>query len=138
MDLNTNNPEDIKQLISLLQKLLPNEEETEKNKAKKNKPRKTKRKVDEFNNPHIKTKSPKRVVDFENKFLDMPERNLHKEDIEVDKKLAKHPPTPRNRNFVPVQVFCRVCGKQEKVNPAIIPESKDRYKCNKCSSSAGG
>lgn len=136
MDLNTNNPDDIKQLISLLQKLLPVEDSQEQTKSKRSKSRK--RKVDEFNNPNIQTKSPKRIEQTKNKFLDMPERNLHKEDTEVDKKLSKHPPTPRNRHFTPVDVRCRVCGKHESVNPAIIPESKDRYKCNKCSSSAGG
>jgi hypothetical protein len=66
----------------------------------------------------------------------MPERNMHKSDTKIDKKLNKYPPTPRNRPFKAIDVVCRICGKKESVNPKIIPESADRYKCNKCSSSA--
>lgn len=136
MEPDINNPEQIKQLIQMLQQLLPQENNITEAKPKKQKAKK--RKVDEFDNPNIKTKSPKRVHSNVNKFLEMPERNLHKEDSIIDKKLSKNPPTPRNRQFIPLDVVCRVCGKREQVNPAIIPESADRYKCNKCSSTAGG
>lgn len=125
MDLNLNNPEQIKQLISVLQNLLPKDEEAE-----------------EEPNPTIKTKScsskKSKKKAPKNKFLDMPERNMHKSDTAIDKLLNKQPPTPRTREFVPVDVRCRVCGKTEAVNPAMIPDSVDRYKCNKCAGSAGG
>lgn len=122
MDLN--NPEEIKKLISLLQTLV------DQNSQKLNDEPKSK----------IKTKTARsgNNKNMNNKFLGMPEKNMHKEDSAVDKKLNVHPPTLRNRKFVPIEVVCRNCGKKEKVNPAILPESTDRYKCNKCSSSAAG
>lgn len=127
MEPNLNSPEQIKALIQMLQNLLPQEDtvkESKKGGVKQSK---------------IKTKTRRATKDsFENKFLDMPERNMHKADSKIDKKLAVQPPSPRTRSFEPVEVRCRVCGKNEKVNPRIIPESVDRYKCNKCSSSAGG
>ena len=66
----------------------------------------------------------------------MAEFNMHKEDVAFDKKVAKQPPVPRTRKYIPIKVKCRVCGKEESVNPMLI-ESADRYKCNKCSSMAG-
>jgi formylmethanofuran dehydrogenase subunit E len=124
---NLNNPEQIKALIQALQSLLPKEE------AKKTNI------TTEQSNSKIKTKtrSRKKSNNPTNKFLSMPEMNMFKADVEIDKKLSKHPPTPRNREYQPVKVKCRSCGKQEEVNPAILPDSTDRYKCNKCSSSAG-
>lgn len=126
MDLNFKDPEQIKQLISLLQNLLPSEE-TEKPEESEQFSTKIK----------TKTRSSKNKEKNNNKFLSMPERNMHKEDIEIDKKLSVNPPTPRTRKFEPIDARCRVCGKTEKVNPSIVSDS-DRYKCNKCSSSAGG
>ena len=73
-----------------------------------------------------------------NAFESMPERHMHKEDVEIDKKLAIQPPTARVRAYKPISVRCRSCGKNEKVNAAVIPESTDRYKCNKCSTMSGG
>jgi len=127
MDLNINNPEQIKQLINLLQQLLPNN----------NDPKTDEEHSEE--NTSIRTKSIRsdKRKSVKNKFLDMPEKNMHKSDSTIDKKLCINPPTPRNRKFVPIEVKCRSCGKTEKVNPAIVPESVDRYKCNKCSSSSG-
>jgi lysyl-tRNA synthetase class I len=121
MDLS--NPEEIKKLISLLQTLVDqNSKES-----------------DDEPESKIKTKTARsgNKKKMKNKFLDMPEKNMHKEDSAIDKRLNVHPPTLRNRKFIPVEVTCRSCGKKEKVNPAIVPESTDRYKCNKCSSSAG-
>jgi transposase-like protein len=65
------------------------------------------------------------------------EKNMHKEDVEIDKKLAKHPPSARSREFTPVEVTCRVCGKTEEVNPSLIYDAPNRYKCNKCSRTPG-
>lgn len=135
MDLDPQNPEQIKLLISMLQSLLPKDEAAITKTIKKTK-NKT-RKVDEFDNPNIKTKSTRMPSSRQNKFLSMPERNMHKADVEIDKKLAQQPPSPRTRTFEPVEVRCRACGKTEEVNPAIL-DSTDRYKCNKCSTMAGG
>lgn len=72
----------------------------------------------------------------ENKFLKMSEYKGHREDIEIDKKLAKLPPTERTRQAAMIDVSCRVCGKKEKVNANYV-DSPERYKCNKCSTAAG-
>ena len=113
--------DDIKALIAILQKGLSDDIEQESSKPKK----KTKSQ---------KTKTSKSIK--QNKFDDMPEARMHKEDIAIDKKLSKTPPVPRNRPYTPINIQCRVCGRQESICPSLI-ESVDRYKCNKCSSSAG-
>jgi hypothetical protein len=117
--------EDIKQLIAILQKGLSDDsdddedlEEIVESKVAKQKTR--------------KTKKPKHKNLFEN----MAESRMHKDDIEIDKKLRVQPPTQRSRNYKPLEARCRVCGKAEKVNPGLV-ESIERYKCNKCSTSAG-
>ena len=62
---------------------------------------------------------------------------MHKEDVEIDKKLFTRPPVPRARKFKFIKAICRVCGKKEDVNPMTLTDSLDRYKCNKCSGAAG-
>lgn len=137
MDLNEllKDPEQIKGLITVLQALVdsqkvestidkePTAKKTKTTKKKKQNTAKAKKSVDSDNH--------------KNRFLDMPEMNLHKEDVEIDKKLHKFPPTPRTRRFQNVKVVCRVCGKSESINPSYITMEKDRYKCNKCSGAAG-
>jgi hypothetical protein len=115
------NNDDIKQLIAILQKGLETEDNQQVEDKPKPKPRKKRA---------IKTKTNN------NKFENMPEFSMFKQDTEIDKKLNVMPPTERTRQYKPVQVKCRSCGKEEKVNPSLV-ESKERYKCNKCSSSAG-
>lgn len=119
--------DDIKQLIAILQRGLVDDsseeslsEETDSipkssggTAPKKSRPKKTK-----------------------NKFDTMTEAKMHKDDVEIDRKLRKLPPTQRSRNYKPLKVRCRVCNKEELTNPALV-ESHERYKCNKCSTSAG-
>lgn len=125
--------EDIKQLIAILQRgLEPEQDVIQKNeKSKKTTPKKS----------AIKTKSVKSNAknsgEETNKFLTMGVKDLHKDDSEIDKALRKFPPTPRTRQFKPVSVVCRSCGKKESVSPTLLYDSADRYKCNKCSGSAG-
>ena len=133
MDLESlkNNPEQIELLINVLQSLLPNQHNNPEVKAKSSKTKKT-------NKNNIKDKTRRMSNnDSENKFLTMGVKDLHKEDIAIDKALIKFPPTPRSRNFKPISVVCRSCGKKESVSPNLLHDSIDRYKCNKCSSSAG-
>lgn len=82
---------------------------------------------------------PKGVIvpDRPNLFDEMPERNMHKSDTAIDKKLNQHPPTPRSRKFSTVSVVCRICGKKENMAPSLVPEDISRYKCNKCCGSQG-
>ena len=54
----------------------------------------------------------------------------------IDKKLQVMPPVPRTRTFDPVHVRCRVCGKEEDVNPTLVSEI-NRYKCNSCAMTGG-
>jgi hypothetical protein len=116
--------DDIKALIAILQKGLSDDVQEESSKPKK----KTK---------STKTKNIKSVETVkENKFDDMPEARMHKEDTAIDRKLAKIAPVPRNRPYTPITIQCRVCGKKESICPSLV-ESVERYKCNKCSSSAG-
>jgi hypothetical protein len=117
------NNEDIKQLISILQRGLTEDESKKTEKSNKSIKPKSK---------NIKTK-PERFNTFE----DMPEMHMFKSDTIIDQKLQKRPPTPRTRNYKPISVICRTCGKKENVSPTLL-DSVDRYKCNKCSSSPGG
>lgn len=130
MDNMNLDPQQIQQMINMLQAMLPKQNNDQPinsiSKPKKQKKNNTK---DQF-----KTKS-KTVR--ENKFDQMMEARMHKEDIEIDKKLAILPPVPRARPFEWVNAVCRVCGKREKVNPVLITDSIDRYKCNKCATGAG-
>lgn len=114
--------DDIKQLIAILQKGLSDDEDI--------KPIKTKTTRRSTN----KTKPIKPKI--KNKFDTMPESKMHKEDIEFDSKVKKPAPSARLREFEPIKVKCRVCGKNEKVVADLI-ESIERYKCNKCATGAG-
>jgi hypothetical protein len=117
-------PKKLQELISLLSSLLPEEDNDENEDTLPEDPIKDSSK--KFNN------KKKRV----NKFADMPEANMHKEDIEIDKKLCKYPPTARNRPVDFVEVTCRVCNKTEKISANMV-DSRERYKCNNCSTSPG-
>lgn len=137
---NTNfSPEQIQQMIFMLQKMLPNNNDQDavaQPKQKKSRS-KTNNSVKAKNNP-IKTKKINMTSQHhENKFLEMSEMNMHKSDADIDKKLNKFPPTPRSRPFQLVSVRCRVCGKPEEVHPKLVLDSVDRYKCNDCSKSQG-
>lgn len=135
------NPDQIQQMILMLQQMLPqNNNQKEDSKSTKRKTRKTKTKeLSQVNkvNP-IKTKKINMTNHHhENKFLEMSEMSMHKADAVIDKKLNKFPPTPRSRPFELVSVKCRVCGKHEEVHPKLISDSIERYKCNSCSTSEG-
>lgn len=129
MDLNElgKNPEQLKQLISLLQQMLPNQEEQEDNEE-----------TDGFS-PVMRTKGQKSrsKTKHTNKFLSMREKDMHKEDTKIDKILCKNGPVARTRDFSMIKVTCRVCGKTEEINPSLLFEATNRYKCNNCSTSAG-
>lgn len=131
--------DDIQQLIAILQKGL-SDEAAPKKKKNANKSKNIDHDEEDNNddhNPIMKTKSVKIKGNTKNKFLSMGVKDLHKEDIEIDKMLNKSPPTPRTRRFKPVNVVCRSCGKKESVSPSLLHDTADRYKCNNCSGSAG-
>lgn len=127
--------DDIKQLIAILQRGLSSDEESSENQQTKiAKPRRNKTKktiVHETDDGEdIK---PKRI----NKFDKMAEKDMHKSDSKIDQLLSVHPPTIRSREFEPIQVRCRVCQRLESINPALLHDSPDRYKCNRCSGAPG-
>lgn len=126
--------DDIKQLIAILQKgladdTIDNDDDEESSTAEIEIKPKSKAKE-----PKIKKNT--KETNRKNLFDKMSEFRMHKEDVEIDKKLSKHPPTQRSRSFNKIDVKCRVCGREENVNPILV-ESKERYKCNKCSRSSG-
>jgi len=115
--------DDIKALIAILQKGLTDDNDDD----TVDKPRSNKTK---------NSTSTKKKTNRINKFDQMAEFNMCKEDVEFDRKIRKPPPSARNRDFDYINVQCRVCGKKDKVPPVLV-ESKERYKCNKCSTGAG-
>jgi hypothetical protein len=119
-------PKQIKQMIKMLSAMLPEDDE----------PAVEQQSEPQFSNSAIKSKNIDRKSARVNKFEQMAEFNMHKEDVEFDKKVSKQSPVPRTRSYTPVNVTCRVCGKKEEVNAGVV-ESIDRYKCNKCSTMAG-
>lgn len=121
--------DDIKQLIAILQKGLTDDTNSDDDIVETQPKTKTKRTKSKNSGKSTKEKRA-------NLFERMSEFGMHKEDVEIDRKLAKHPRTQRSRNFTPVTVKCRVCGRDESVNPVLV-ESKERYKCNRCSRSPG-
>ena len=132
--------EQIKVLISLLQKMIA---DTDNNKTEKPDV------VPKERTTTIKTKNRKRVSDQSketksknnqtstNKFESMSEFRMHKDDSLIDKKLSKIEPVARMREFDFIDVVCRVCGKKENIAPALLFDIPSRYKCNNCSTSAG-
>jgi lysyl-tRNA synthetase class I len=120
-------PDDFKQLVALLGKLVQNMPQEKEESTSQD---------DQEENFSTKKKSVKKTKKGKNLFLEMPELSMHKQDSEIDKKLNKFPPTNRARRYNPVPVKCRVCGKTENVSPNLV-ESSERYKCNSCSTSAG-
>jgi hypothetical protein len=130
-------PNQITQMIEMLQSMLEQASSTDEVKTKEAVDTgeefvvKKKQKDSAKQNPFSKKKKKK----FVNSFDDMNEFQMHKEDVEIDKKLQKFPVTSRSRKYVPVTAQCRICGKQEKINPAFMHEG--RYKCNNCSQGAG-
>jgi hypothetical protein len=126
-----NNPEQIKNLITVLQSLLPDEKAETKEETPS---------VDSENTSltnSIRTKNKRLPAQSGNKFEKMSEFHMHKDDKLIDEKLAKHPPVARTREYEPISVKCRVCGKTEHINPALVHDSPSRYKCNNCSTNAG-
>jgi hypothetical protein len=132
-----NNKEALKQLISALQNLVGDDKDdasvttNAKENDKSNINTKSRRKI--FSSDRNPTSNQHQV----NRFDDMAEKNMHKGDVEIDKLLRQHPKTPRIRKQNKVNVVCRVCGVKETIPSSLLVDTKDRYKCNSCSSKAG-
>lgn len=131
----SNKKETIEQIVDLLRSLVEDEPEIEEVKPAKKKTikKKTTRKKSSAartrNTATAKTTST-------NKFDSMPERNMFRDDVAIDKKLNVQPPSPRTRSYSTIDVTCRSCGKSESLNPALVHDAT-RYKCNTCSQAGG-
>lgn len=122
-------PSQIQQMITLLQSMLQTSGvDTNKNEEEFS--------IKQKSTKERRSKKKNKQTQSSNKFLDMPEMHMHKEDVAIDKKLIVKPPVPRTRKFEFIEAICTVCGKRDKVSPVLV-QSRDRYKCNKCSTSAG-
>lgn len=123
MDNQSLSPEQIKQMIAMLQGMLGDSNNSPPEEPK----------------TPIQTKPSRKINDrsFVNKFDTMSEFKLHKDDLTIDKALSVHSPTPRVRMFDPMVVTCRVCGKTESINPSMLSDSPGRYKCNDCARNPG-
>jgi len=126
------NPEQLKKFIAALSSLLPAEENDIPEKLKTRKARTTKKTTTKKINNKTRTLEEKH-----NKFLDMPEINMFKEDPKVAQKLYNQPPMKRRSKKAKLSVTCRICGKREEISSSLLYGDKDRYKCNKCCGSAG-
>lgn len=126
------NPEQIKQMIGLLSALLEStsQDDVVDDEADIQTTTPTKQ-------PSVAKSKKTKKIQRENKFLSMPEVNMHKEDPELAQKLYKQPPVARSRKLQMVSVRCRVCGKQEKVQASLLYGGVERFKCNKCSATPG-
>lgn len=126
-------PEQISQMIALLQSMLPSEKKSESIAVSNDEDSSS---MDDSS--PIKTKTNRhKPGNFSNKFDSMMEAQLHKADTAIDKALSVYDPTPRSRKFQPVSVKCRVCGKTEEINPNLLSDARERYKCNACARSPG-
>lgn len=125
------NPEQLKKFIAALSSLLPPEENNIPEQPKARKTRTTRKTTKKITN---KTRAPE---EKHNKFLDMAESNMFKEDPKVAQKLYNQPPMKRRSKKAKLSVTCRICGKREEISPSLLYGDKDRYKCNKCCGSAG-
>lgn len=136
------NPEQLKALISVLQSLVdqtpdvtPEKKDVAPTKKGSTIKSRGRQKVGGAESS-IKSKKIK-INDHNNEFEKMAEFRMHKDDCAIDKKLSKHPPVARMRDFDFVDVVCRVCGKKESIAPTLLFDTPSRYKCNNCSTQCG-
>lgn len=120
----------ILQLIDILQSALTKDDKEPPAPKKRGKKKTVAKKQKPVSTPRKKKSS--------NKFDNMPESQMCKEDLEFDRKVKKPAPSVRMRDYESelINVRCRSCGESEKVHSSLV-QSTDRYKCNKCSTGAG-
>jgi predicted RNA-binding Zn-ribbon protein involved in translation (DUF1610 family) len=120
----------IKQMIGMLKAMLPEDE------ARVEQPATTATQATKA--VPIKNAGPDyRNHQHYNKFEDMPERKMYKQDTEIQKKLSQYDPVPRTRQASMVDAKCRMCGKTETVSAQLLHEGAARYKCNDCARGSG-
>lgn len=131
----SNKKETIEQIVDLLRSLVDDETQTEEVKPAKKRTAKKKATSKKISTGRAR-KTARTKTTSTNKFDSMPERNMFRDDVAIDRKLNVQPPSPRTRQYSTIHVTCRSCGKSETVNPSLVHD-KTRYKCNTCSQAGG-
>ena len=72
-----------------------------------------------------------------NLFDEMPQKNMHKDDTEIDRALAVEDITPRNRQSSIVSVVCMRCDEEKQMSASMVPQEKERFICNNCQTRGG-
>ena len=127
---------DIQQIITILQRGLTPDRPIPKKRGRPSTKKTVKKTAKKSPKVSSSSKSPKPPKKSTNLFDSMGDRNMFRGDVAIDKKLNKNPPSPRTRELNIIEVKCRSCGEKEKVSSDFVLD-KTRYKCNKCSMSAG-
>jgi len=123
-------PAQIKQMIGMLKAMLPEDATAVKGTKE---PQQTVNK-----SVPIKNAGPAyRSNQHYNKFEDMAEKEMYKQDTEIQKKLSQYDPVPRTRQATMVDAICRICGKTETISAQLLHEGAERYKCNDCARGSG-
>ena len=157
------NQDKLDTLISLLQSLVPVIQQSVKTKtkakkkatkkvakktAKKKVVKKTRKNQSEVEEDSyiapsnsIRTKSRKNFRPnneyFNNKFDEMSEAGMHKEDRKIDKLLNRRDPIARVRPGTLVKAVCKKCKVEETVSNKLLNSDSSGYKCNRCSGTEG-
>ena len=135
---------DLKALLSeLLEEVLEEklEQITTKHERKAEKKTKYRRRKQQENNKSSNTNA-KNSFDVETLGLSTAEKKELAQASKSDKANNVHMKKEKLTNRRPsgkIEVRCRSCGKTEKVSPLLVYKDEDgyRYKCNRCSCSAG-
>ena len=145
--LDSLSPEQIEELQSLLQKSSVTSRETKKKKRRGKRRRKRREAAKARENQVKKEKEPQKNSSSVEDFLvgitlTQQEREQLEEASKADKAMGVHEPrdSPRpqkNKTDHRVEMRCRICGKDERVSPALVPPERDRFKCNECCCRAG-
>jgi hypothetical protein len=145
--LDSLSPEQIEELQSLLQKSSVTSRDTKKKKRRGKRRRKRReaakaREEREARKTQEKKQSPSAEDFLSGIKLTKAEREQLEEASKSDKAMGVHEPrdSPRprkNKTDHRVEMRCRICGKDERVSPALVPPERDRFKCNECCCRAG-
>ena len=154
--LDSLSPEQIEELQSLLQKSSVTSRETKKKKRRGKRRRKRREAAkarEERQADVIQEERQADVIQEEGQSpsaedfligidLTKAEREQLEEASKADKAMGAHEPrdNPRpvkNKADHRVEMRCRICGKDERISPALVPPERDRFKCNECCCRAG-
>jgi hypothetical protein len=139
-------PEQIEELEALLHKSSVTSRSTKK-KKRRGKGKRKKREAAEAKEQRAQKEQRAKDSPSADEFLKglrltASEREELEEATRSDKEMGAHEPLknprpPKQKTNHRVEMRCRICGKNERVSPGIVPPERDRFKCNACCCSAG-